>query len=444
MPLEQVPNTSLEYYLINFDASGQERDEPDGMKMSQTVLEVLAQESITDVFIISHGWLGDIPAARSQYNRWIQAMAANTADIEALKQVRPNFKPLLIGLHWPSLPWGNEDLADDGASTADEAESNLSREGLIERYAKRIADTPLARKALNSIFNAAEDNDIPETLHAEVVQAYQNLNSEAGLSSVGEAGAPGEDREPFDPELIYGETTNKEWSNRHFSLSKLLSPLRSLSYWKMKERARQIGETGGAQLLQSLQSATSEAVRFHLVGHSFGCIVVSSMLAGSKGNGGLVRPVNSLSLIQGAVSLWSYCTEIPVVKDKRPGYFHSILAAQRVNGPILTTRSKHDTAVGRLYPLASSLARSDPNFAENDQPRYGAIGAFGAIGGGIEAEFLDMLPCEQAYAFEAGKIYNLDASTYICKIPPDAGLGGAHSAIDEPEVAHAVWSAALA
>ncbi|MBD1853163.1 hypothetical protein H6F87_24785 [Cyanobacteria bacterium FACHB-502] len=446
MPLEQVPDTPLQYYLINFDASGQERNEPDGTKMSQTLLEVLAQELISDVFIISHGWLGDIPAARRQYNKWIQAMAANTADIEALKQVRPNFKPLLIGLHWPSLPWGNEDLADNGASTADDAESNLSREGLIERYAKRIADTPIAKKALGIIFDSGEDEDNPEKLPPEIIQAYADLNGEAGLGSAGEAGAPGEDREPFDPAAIYTKTTteDKDYSPSHFSLNRLLSPLRSLSYWKMKERARQIGETGGAQLLQSLQSATSEAVRFHLVGHSFGCIVMSASLAGAKGNGQLVRPVNSLSLIQGAVSLWSYCAEIPVVSEKRPGYFHSILADRRVNGPILTTRSEYDTAVGRLYPLASGIARSDPNFADmNEQPRYGAIGAYGALGGGIEAESLKMLPCDQTYAFEVGKIYNLEASKYICKIPPDAGLGGAHSAIDEPEVAHAVWSASL-
>jgi hypothetical protein len=54
-----------------------------------------------------------------------------------------------------------------------------------------------------------------------------------------------------------------------------------------------------------------------------------------------------------------------------------------------------------------------------------------------------MLPHDASYSFEAGRIYNLESSDYIRKIPADAGLGGAHSAIDEPEVAHAVWEAAL-
>ena len=32
MPFESVPDTSLRYYLINFDALGQERNEPNGTK----------------------------------------------------------------------------------------------------------------------------------------------------------------------------------------------------------------------------------------------------------------------------------------------------------------------------------------------------------------------------------------------------------------------------
>ena len=445
MPLESIPGTSLQYYLLSFDDGGREREENDGTLLSSTIVELLESDAITDVFIISHGWLGDVPAARNQYTKWIQAMAKNTADIETLNQVRANFKPLLIGIHWPSLPWGNEDIEEEAVATG-KADDTLSREGFIERYARRIANTPIAKEALGFIFDEAKEENEPFKLSAKTVEAYNSLNSEAGLGSEGEAGAPGDDREAFDPISIYEKTRaiEKDFSDDHFSLSKLLSPLRSLSYWKMKERARKIGETGGTQLLQKLQSATSEAVRFHLVGHSFGCIMMSSTLAGREGNGPLVRPVNSLSLIQGALSLWSYCAEIPVVKDRRPGYFQSILAQGRVDGPIITTRSEYDTATGRLYPLASGIARSDPNFADVDkQPRYGAIGSFGVLGDGIETQSLKMLPKDGVYSFEPGKVYNLEASQYICKIPPDAGLGGAHSSIDEPEVAHAVWAAAM-
>lgn len=37
--------------------------------MSERVLDVLKMEPITDVFLISHGWLGDIRDAISQYDK---------------------------------------------------------------------------------------------------------------------------------------------------------------------------------------------------------------------------------------------------------------------------------------------------------------------------------------------------------------------------------------
>lgn len=438
MPFELLLGTSLDYYLVNFDASGNERDEADGTKMSQTLIEVLVNEPITDVFLISHGWLGDIPAARDQYSKWITAMAANTADIEKLKQVRANFKPLLIGLHWPSLPWGNETV------TAETEEAVV--ESIVSEYAERIADTKPARNALRTIVTEALEDMAPDQLSAEMVKAYKVLNQEAALGSEGEAAAPGNDREPFDPEMIYENTEIDEDSvsfggSGDLILSRIFSPLRSLSYWKMKARARQFGEGGGFQLLSQLQQEAAEQTRFHLIGHSFGCIVVSATLAGAKGKGVLPRPVNSLSLIQGALSLWSYCADIPVAKGK-PGYFYPLIADRKVAGPIITTQSQHDSAIGIFYSLASGIVMSDPNFADT-LPRYGGIGAFGIQGDGLEISNIDMLPCDQAYHFEPGKIYNLEASKYLCQIPQHAGLGGAHSSINEPEVAHAVWSAAI-
>lgn len=444
MPLESVPGTSLNYYLINFDALGNERNESDGTKLSQTLLGVLAQEPITDVFIFSHGWLGDIPAARNQYNRWIKAMASNTADIEKIKQLRSGFKALLIGLHWPSLPWGNEVIEASSEAEAVEA--------LTTRYAERIADSETAKSALKTIFSQALDDLEPDELSEETIEAYRILNQEAGLSSEGVAAAPGDDREAFDPESIYEESEVETeiigdgadfglLDGGSFVLQRVFSPLRMLSYWKMKARAQQFGEKAGFELLTKLQRATAKQVRFHLVGHSFGCVVMSATLAGPKVQGVLPRPVNSLSLIQGALSLWAYCPDIPKAPGTA-GYFYPVVRDGKVSGPIITTLSEHDSAVGVLYPLASGVAMSSAAMPEGF-PKYGAIGAFGIQGDGISLNGMDMLPCDRDYDFKSEQIYNLEGSQYICKIPPNAGLGGAHSAIDEPEVAHAVWSAAM-
>src|SRR5260370_27191961 len=110
MALEHVPGSELSYYLIAFDSAGRERAEDSGERLSQRVAEALAREPITDVFLMSHGWKGDVPAAREQYGRWITAMAQCRDDIARMRQVRPDFRPLLIGLHWTRLPWGDRQL----------------------------------------------------------------------------------------------------------------------------------------------------------------------------------------------------------------------------------------------------------------------------------------------------------------------------------------------
>ncbi len=97
MPIKPVHGTSLKYYLMAFNAAGNERDDDPEGKMSQKILDVLSTEPITDVFIFSHGWLGDVRAAYSQYDKWTAAMAAQEANLQRMQQVRPGFPPLLIG-----------------------------------------------------------------------------------------------------------------------------------------------------------------------------------------------------------------------------------------------------------------------------------------------------------------------------------------------------------
>ena len=437
MSIESVPGTDLSYYLVAFDGEGKERsDDPDGI-MSVRLQEALRAGSITDVFLISHGWKGDIPAAREQYNNWIAAMTVCKEDAARMKSVRPGFSPLLIGLHWPSLPFGEEDFGGTGVSFS-AAEADPLAE-LVERYAERVADTPAAREALRTIFQAALEDIGPVALPEPVRQAYRVLDRESRLGSTGVAGAPGADREPFDPDAAYRNARNQPVSFGGGALSGLLSPLVQISFWKMKDRARSFGETGGFRLLSELLKVSEgRSLRFHLMGHSFGCIAVSATLAGPPGSR-LPRAVDSVMLAQGALSLWSYCSEIPVAPGKA-GYFHRVITDGCVTGPIVTTQSEHDSAVGNLYPLAAGVA-SQVTYAPGELPMYGALGAFGARGTGLEIVDLEMLPSDRAYGFEAGKIYNLQSSKVICH---GDGLSGAHNDIAQPEVAHAVWLAAMA
>src|SRR5262249_13971086 len=143
-------------------------------------------------------------------------------------------------------------------------------------------------------------------------------------------------------------------------------------------------------------------------------------------------------LAQGAFSLWSYCSDIPH-KPGRAGYFRPVMDRQSVAGPIVTTQSRFDTAVGRWYPLGAGSARQI-EFAPGDLPRYGAVGASGLRGPGLGLVDLDLQATDQPYSFQPGRIYNLESSGVICN---GDGASGAHSDIVHPEVAHAVWAAAL-
>ena len=58
----------------------------------------------------------------------------------------------------------------------------------------------------------------------------------------------------------------------------VLTPLRQLTFWHGKNQAREFGERGAAKLVRAVMAASP--ARVHLMGHSFGTIVVSSAVRG--------------------------------------------------------------------------------------------------------------------------------------------------------------------
>ena len=468
MPVRHVSQTEASYYLVLFDADGNERREADGSLLSHELRKVV-QDGVTDVFFASHGWKGDIPAAIRQYDSWVATMAAQTQDRERARALNPDFKAMAVCIHWPSLPWGVEDagaalLGGDDHIDEFAAEADLSTDQLVEMYAARIADTDAARSALALILASADD---PETarqveksqLPPELKAAYQTLFDEAGLRLDGPAAEPGLDHQTFTPAATISTWLPAVAEDQLAPASSqppqpgllldggfsgatrnaLLMPVRQLSFWAMKHRAVHVGETGVHALLAGLQQAAPDA-RFHLMGHSFGCIVVSAAISGPLAQGTvtsrLPRPVNSLFLVQGALSLWSFAERLPFPPNA-PGYFRPIgLAPALVDGPIVTTRSKYDRAVGTFFPLGAKLGHE--KLLGEDLPEYGGVGTFGIQGAdGLEQPLLGVTG---GYGFGRGEIYNIDASPVIRN---GGGPSGAHSDISHPEIAHAFWQAAL-
>lgn len=170
--------------------------------------------------------------------------------------------------------------------------------------------------------------------------------------------------------------------------------------------------------------------RVHLMGHSFGCIVMSSVLGGPDANQALPRPVDSAALVQGALSLWSFADKLPT--SDNPGYFRPVVIRKSVNGPIVTTQSIKDTAVGMAYPAAVGLVGEVDFGPEAPLPVFGGVGTWG-IQGTTVAEAFDMMDENGVYHFKPGRIYNLNGTAFI----------SGHSDISGPQVAHMLWQAAL-
>ena len=438
MPFRTITkdNLGLQYALISFDQDGIERtDDPAGGTMSTLLVQKAAAEKPTNIFLFSHGWKGDFDAAVDQYDRWIGAMWKMEKDRNAMGS---DFRPMFIGLHWPSLPWGNENLPN--AASFAEAVLSPDYEALYEKTVQHFGDKPGVREALRTIFTAQKEDPGARSLPDEVVDAYKQLGDAIGFSAGGGPGAaPDAEGEPLDPEEAV-RATRVASAATSFGVgggffSGLLGGLGQLSFWQMKKRARTVGEGGMHAFVAQLQK-TCDA-RVHLMGHSFGCAVMSSVVGGPGGNTKLPRAIDSLALVQGAISLWSYGDS--VFGSSTPGYFNNILRNACVSGPIVTTQSRFDTAVGTFYPAAVGLV-GEAAFG-NELPKYGGFGAFGIQGTKTAAQAISMLPHDGAYGFKPGLVYNIESSEFIKKMD---GASGAHSDIDGPEVAHALWQAALA
>jgi len=210
--------------------------------------------------------------------------------------------------------------------------------------------------------------------------------------------------------------------------------LRIATYWQMKNRAGVIGTLGlGPVLLRLAHEAPG--VRVHLLGHSFGARLVSfSLCALSDFPSGAGSPVKSLFLLQGAFSHYAFADTLPG-DTTRSGALKSMSA--RVDGPLLTTHTLRDYAVGVTYPATSMVNGDDAASFDVVSERWGAMGHDGAKG--VNAAAAPLAPPGQRYVFAKGAWLNLDANTVIIHGSLPAG---AHGDIVHPHTAWVTLAAA--
>jgi hypothetical protein len=216
----------------------------------------------------------------------------------------------------------------------------------------------------------------------------------------------------------------------------LLSPFHALSFWAMKRRAGEVGERLGRECLAPLWRSLSRAPRLHLVGHSFGAKLVTSVVLGGA------RPA-SLTLLLGAFSAFAFAPEIP--RFGRPGFYCRLLTERQVQGPIVVLRTDHDTALATFY---RALTGGDEVGRRRDGTRGAgrrtlteavATSALGAVGArGVGAPELDLVDVQQT-GIPDYRIVNVDGSRVVRAREP---FVGAHRDIYHREVATLVAMAA--
>jgi hypothetical protein len=445
MSLRRIPGTSQQYFLVTYDKRGDEVPDADGTAASEEAIAALRQPAagVTDVFILSHGWQGDYDDAIRQYDRWIAAANPDTSG--------DGIRPFIIGLHWPSKAWSDNEIKTEssgllGGESADDPDAVTVEEAVAE-YAVALGDSPEVREALMTVLSYVaeidpeQDASDEDELPSDVADAYRLL---------ADATAPDDSEEQllgagWDPDEAFGEAVQAQeddgllgdgWFQK--LRQAVLTPLRQLTFWHGKNQAREFGERGAAKLLRAVMAASP--ARVHLMGHSFGTIVVSSAVRGPGSSPTPPpRPVSSLFLVQGAVSLWAFSADVPDSIGGGRGYLADVITPKYVSGPIVVTRSKWDYAVGKFYPLAVGIARQ---FLLGDSlPKYGGIGTFGIQGVKGAVELPPLKPGTRPPGEFAGStVYNIDASDVIAKLE---GASGAHNDLAHPELVWLGWHAAL-
>jgi hypothetical protein len=125
----------------------------------------------------------------------------------------------------------------------------------------------------------------------------------------------------------------------------------ALSFYTMEKRADTVGENSAYILLQLiLQAGPPAPLRFHLLGHNFGCKVVCralQRLVDERGTNPFPQGVTyDIVLLQGAFDN----EELETQND-----YGGVAAIPGLR--MVITRSDEDTALGGLYPTAHRLAR---------------------------------------------------------------------------------------
>lgn len=217
----------------------------------------------------------------------------------------------------------------------------------------------------------------------------------------------------------------------------LLNVFDAATFFTMEHRADAVGSNAGYSLLRLLIQARQglPPLRFHLIGHSFGCRVVLSALETLAKDSATMALANAerasfrIALIQAAADTASLAAG---------GMYADVLTAFP-DLRLLITKSTEDKALGTFYPMAQNLA----HFFSNAVPALGHAGPTGNLPVPVSASFA-VGPAGGGAAIPplTGKLLVADlsplhqshAAAYIQEQGGHMPIAGQHSDICLPEI----------
>jgi hypothetical protein len=394
------------FYIMPFDEDGRAT----AVKTREHLVKDATAGGYSHIFVFSHGWNNDFETALARYNSFIAAFQAVVPHDSPL--MRDTYKPLLVGVTWPSIdllfdweegpalsstppaqrPEGFDRSVRKGQDELRLVAGLLPADKRAEFYDIASNDRPMTdaegiklARLIAPLYATSEDPTEPDgapPTPEQLVRFWETavMDAKAGL---------------VEPGIGPASPTIKALP---FGLPDPRDVVRVFTVWKMKDRAGKVGSTGVSNLLRDLISA-APAAKVHLIGHSFGCkLLLSAIAVGSE----LARPVTSVLLLQPAVSC--YCFSSNVAGRGFPGGYRPTLV--RIAQPILATFSSHDLPLTRVYHLAlrRQADLGDTRTFEVGPPsEYSALGGVGPFGvSATEAQVIDIKVRGDPYQLGSG------------------------------------------
>ena len=411
--------------------------------------EVKLPDGTTDVIVVSHGWNNTQEQAEEFYTDLFTNFAAVASD-----QLRDK-KIAIVGVIWPSKRFtdvvnaavaeqargGGAGLATSSTAADETIKAKLDVIATMfdKKAAKKItaaknqigkleSDLAARRKFVDELRSLLDESAANEEDNSALFfkldgsVMLEKLKMPTPVVSSGGGGGGGAASLGAHPKMTAAGGAAGLGDIFSGIKSGAIRFLNYLAYYEMKKRAGTVGQKGVGPMLDRLPD---DVQRIHLVGHSFGCRVVTAAAAAST-----TDKIQSMSLLQAAFSHNGFSKSMN-------GFFRIVVDNHRIKGPIVITYTPNDHAVGIAYPVASRLAGTVASAFGDANDKFGGLGRNGAqkMEPGEVVQGVDqLLAVNGRYSWQSGRFHNLESSKYII----DPNGGDAHMFVTGKEVAWVV------